>query len=132
MKTVGISESARGGNTEILLDIALEEARAIGGSANKITLRDKVIAQCDGRMGCAQTGECIIQDDMQEVFQQLREADGIIWATLPCLGLYRPQRKARPIRGQYHGSITKSKNDSTKNRATPSLNRSLVVKQPKE
>lgn len=71
----------RGGNTDIFLDIALEEARAIGGSAAKITLRDKVIAQCDGCMGCVQTGECIIQDDMQEVFQQLREADGIIWAT---------------------------------------------------
>jgi len=59
----------------------LEEARATRGSAAKITLRDKVIAQCDGCMGCVQTGECIIQDDMQEVLQQLREADGIIWAT---------------------------------------------------
>ena len=82
MKTVGILGSAReGGNTEILLDIALEEARNIGGSTSKITLRDKVIAQCDGCMGCAQTGECVIQDDMQEVYRQIREADGIIWAT---------------------------------------------------
>jgi len=82
MKTVGILGSAReGGNTEILLDIALEEARNIGGSTSKITLRDKVIAQCDGCMGCAQTGECVIQDDMQGVYQQIREADGIIWAT---------------------------------------------------
>lgn len=82
MKTVGILGSAReGGNTEILLDIALEEARNLGGSTSKITLRDKVIAQCDGCMGCAQTGECVIQDDMQEVYKQLREADGIIWAT---------------------------------------------------
>lgn len=82
MKTVGILGSAReGGNTEILLDIALEEAQSIGGSTSKITLRDKVIAPCDGCMGCAQTGECIIQDDMQEVYKQIREADGIIWAT---------------------------------------------------
>ncbi|MGD0237253.1 MAG: flavodoxin family protein [Syntrophorhabdales bacterium] len=82
MKTVGILGSAReGGNTEILLDIALEEARNLGGSTSKITLRDKVIAECDGCMGCAQTGECVIQDDMQEVYKQIREADGIIWAT---------------------------------------------------
>ena len=82
MKTVGILGSAReGGNTEILLDIALEEARNIGGSTSKVTLRDKVIVECDGCMGCAQTGECVIQDDMQEVYKQIREADGIIWAT---------------------------------------------------
>jgi multimeric flavodoxin WrbA len=82
MKTVGILGSAReGGNTEILLDIALEEARNLGGSTSKITLRDKVIAECDGCMGCAQTGKCVIQDDMQEVYKQIREADGIIWAT---------------------------------------------------
>ncbi len=82
MKTIGILGSAReGGNTEILLDVALEEARNLGGSTSKITLRDKVIAPCDGCMGCAQTGECIIRDDMQEVYQQIRDADGIIWAT---------------------------------------------------
>jgi len=82
VKTVGILGSAReGGNTEILLDIALEEARNIGGSTSKITLRDKVIVECDGCMGCAQTGECVIQDDMQQIYKQIREADGIIWAT---------------------------------------------------
>jgi multimeric flavodoxin WrbA len=82
MKTIGILGSAReGGNTEILLDVALEEARTLGGSTAKITLRDKVIAPCDGCMGCAKTGECIIRDDMEEVYKQIREADGIIWAT---------------------------------------------------
>ncbi len=82
MKTVGILGSTRkGGNTEILLDVALEEARKKGGSASKIILRDKVIAPCDGCMGCAKTGECVIQDDMQEVYEAIREADGVIWAS---------------------------------------------------
>jgi len=82
MKTIGILGSARrGGNTEILLDVALEEARDLGGSTSKIVLRDKVIAPCDGCMGCTQTGDCIVRDDMQEVYEQIREADGIIWAT---------------------------------------------------
>lgn len=82
MKTIGILGSTRkGGNTEILLDLALEEAQQNAGSASKITLRDKVIAPCDGCMGCARTGECIIQDDMQEVYEAIRKADGIIWAS---------------------------------------------------
>ena len=82
MKTIGILGSTRkGGNTEILLDLALEEAQQKGGSTSKITLRDKVIAPCDGCMGCAQTGKCIIQDDMQEVYEAIRKADGIIWAS---------------------------------------------------
>lgn len=82
MKTIGILGSTRkGGNTEILMDVALEEARKKGGSASKIVLRDKVIAPCDGCMGCAKTGECVIHDDMQEVYEAIREADGIIWAS---------------------------------------------------
>ena len=82
MKITGILGSARkGGNTEILLDAALEEARAEGCAASKITLRDKQIAPCDGCMGCAKTGECVIPDDMEEVYRGIREADGIIWAS---------------------------------------------------
>jgi multimeric flavodoxin WrbA len=82
MKTIGILGSTRKeGNTEILLDVALEEARQNGGSASKIVLRDRVIAPCDGCMGCAPSGECVIQDDMLEVYQAIREADAIIWAS---------------------------------------------------
>ena len=82
MKTMGILGSTReGGNTEILLDVALEEAQQNGDFASKVILRNKVIAPCDGCMGCSPTGECVIQDDMQEVYQGIREADAIIWAS---------------------------------------------------
>ena len=82
MKIVGLLGSARKeGNTEILLDTALEEARSRGDATVKIALRDKSIAPCDGCMGCARTGQCIIRDDMQDVYAAIREAEGIIWAT---------------------------------------------------
>jgi multimeric flavodoxin WrbA len=82
MKTLGILGSARkGGNTEILLDAALDESQQLGGATSRIILRDKVIAPCNGCMGCARTGDCIVQDDMQEVYKEIREADGIIWAS---------------------------------------------------
>jgi len=32
-------------------------------------------------MGCAPTGECIIKDGMEEVYQGIREADAVIWAS---------------------------------------------------
>jgi multimeric flavodoxin WrbA len=82
MKILGILGSARpGGNTEILLDIALDKARSQGGEASKICLRDLTIGPCDGCNGCFSTGECIVDDDMQQVYDGIREADGIIWAS---------------------------------------------------
>lgn len=82
MKTIGILGSTReGGNTEIMLDAALEEAGKDGGTASKIVLRDMDIAPCDGCMGCAPTGECVIQDDMQDVYSGILDADAVIWAT---------------------------------------------------
>lgn len=69
MKIVGIMGSPRkGGNTEILLDVALEEARRNGVVISKISLRDKAIAHCNGCLGCVQTGKCVIGDDMQEIY----------------------------------------------------------------
>jgi multimeric flavodoxin WrbA len=82
MKTLGILGSARrGGNTEILLDVALEEVQLKGGAASKIALREKAIAPCDGCMGCNPSGDCVIQDDMQEVYEAIRNADAVIWAS---------------------------------------------------
>ena len=48
MKIVGILGGPRkGGNSEVLLDVALEEAQKNGVLINKISLRDKSIAPCD-------------------------------------------------------------------------------------
>ena len=82
MKIVGILGSPRkGGNTEILLDVALEEAEQNGVSVDKILLRDKVISPCDGCMKCVKTGKCAVKDDMGEIYQKMLESDGILWAT---------------------------------------------------
>jgi len=82
MKIVGILGSARkGGNTEVLLDLALEEARKNGVLTDKISLRDKSIAPCDGCLGCVKTGKCVIEDDGQEIYGKMLESEGIIWAT---------------------------------------------------
>ena len=82
MKIVGILGSPRqGGNTETLLDLALGEAQKNSILTDKIVLRDKSIAPCDGCHQCTKTGKCVIKDDAQEIYQRMLEADGIIWAT---------------------------------------------------
>ncbi len=82
MKILGILGSSRqGGNTEILLDIALDKARSQGLEVSKICLRDLTIGPCDGCNGCFSTGECIVDDDMHQVYEGIRNADGIIWAS---------------------------------------------------
>jgi multimeric flavodoxin WrbA len=82
MKIVGILGSPRKkGNTEILLDVALEEAQKIGVQVSKISLRDKVIAPCNGCYKCTETGKCVVKDDMQGLYKKILESDGILWAT---------------------------------------------------
>jgi multimeric flavodoxin WrbA len=82
MKILGIMGSPRKeGNTDILLDVTLEEARSRGVVCSKILLRDKRISYCRGCLKCAQTGRCVIKDDMREVYAEILESDGIIWAT---------------------------------------------------
>ena len=82
MKFVGILGSAReGGNTDVLLNVALEEAKEGGVFVDKISLKDKSIAPCDGCMGCTKTGKCVIDDDAQDIYSKMLESDGIIWAT---------------------------------------------------
>ena len=82
MKILGILSSLRkGGNTEFLLDIALEEAEKHGVQVLKASLRGKKIAPCNACGKCNPSGKCVIKDDMQEIYQQMLESDGILWTT---------------------------------------------------
>lgn len=82
MRILGIMGSPRkGGNTEILLDAALEEAQKNGVNISKISLREKKISPCNGCLKCTRTGKCVIKDDMHEIYEKMLESDGIIWTT---------------------------------------------------
>jgi len=82
MQILGLMGGARkGGNTDILLDVALDEARNKGASTIKIALADKKIADCNGCLKCHETGECVFKDDMVEIYREMLAAQGIIWAT---------------------------------------------------
>ncbi len=82
MIVLGIYGSPRkGGNTDSLLDRALEGARSEGATIKSIYVRDLKMSGCIECGGCDKTGKCIIDDDMQSVYPLLEEADIIIMAS---------------------------------------------------
>jgi multimeric flavodoxin WrbA len=82
MRILGICCSPRkNGNTEILVREALEAAREAGCETELILMADKKIAPCDGCNACFESGACKIKDDMQQVYDQMEKADGIILGT---------------------------------------------------
>ncbi len=82
MKLLGLSFSPRKeGNTELLLEKAFAGARQLGADTELYRIADRNIAPCDGCGACMGTGECPIQDDMQELCEKMMEADGILFGT---------------------------------------------------
>lgn len=82
MKVLGIVCSPRSGsNTEILVDEALASAKGLGAEVELLTLIGKNITPCDGCESCVATGKCKVNDDMQEIYSKLLEADGIVFGT---------------------------------------------------
>ena len=83
MKVIGIVCSPRQqGNTEFLVREALAAAKDAGADKIELlSLASKKILPCDACDCCLETGECIIDDDMQELYPKLLEADGIIIGT---------------------------------------------------
>lgn len=71
----------RKGNTDLLLNKFVEGAiESEGPSRNnvivkKIMASELDISSCRGCGNCSRTGECIIDDDMQQVYKELIEAD---------------------------------------------------------
>jgi multimeric flavodoxin WrbA len=83
MKVIGICGSPRKGNTEWMLRKLLEAIAGSGVETELILLRDLTIKGCDGCLSCEMCGKerkgyCRINDDMQQIYPKLLEADG--WA----------------------------------------------------
>jgi len=79
MKVLGILGSPRrGGNSDLLLEEALEGARSAGAEVIMVSCRDLEMCGCLECGGCDATGKCVVEDDMQPVYPQLLEADVVI------------------------------------------------------
>lgn len=91
---LGISGSPREAATEFLLKKALTNLKDDGFDVEFVTVRNKEIAPCSHCDYCVDTGKCQIDDDMQEVYELLKRADGLIMASPIHFGSISAQIKA--------------------------------------
>lgn len=95
MKLLGILGSPRrGGNSELLLDQALEGARSKDSETEKVILNELKIAGCQECGGCHKSGECVVGDDMQGVYKKIAATDALIIASPIFFGSLPSQVKA--------------------------------------
>ena len=82
MKIIAFQGSPRkDGNTDLLLSAALKEVSTDNHQVTFFTLNEMNIKPCQNCGGCENTGTCVISDDMERVYDAIREADRIILAS---------------------------------------------------
>ena len=79
MHIIGISGSPRvGGNTDIIIQEALNAAKEEGATVKLIRLSDYNLQPCNGCAVCRNTKKCVIDDDGEKIYQEILKADGVI------------------------------------------------------
>jgi multimeric flavodoxin WrbA len=82
LKVLGIASSPRrDGNTDHLLQQVMDGVASQGSEAKTIILSELNISPCRHCDGCIKTGKCVIDDDMQWIHTDLREADRLVLAS---------------------------------------------------
>ena len=82
MKVLGIMGSPRiKGNTDLLLEETLKGAKSQGAEVEKIVVDKLKIASCKEYLGCFKDGNCVIRDNMDEIYPKLLGADVVIIAS---------------------------------------------------
>ena len=71
----------KGGNTETLVAAIMRGAELAGAMGETVRLADLRIAPCIGCGGCDKTGRCVIEDDMQGLYDKIIAAQVVIIAS---------------------------------------------------
>ena len=90
MYVLGISGTPRkGGNSEILLNAALEPFSEANWDIKRILLSEKSIGMCIGCETCCERQKCFINDAMNEIFEAFKACDAVVisapvyWRNIP-------------------------------------------------
>ena len=82
MKILGLAGSPRrNGNTDLLLAEFMKGAVSKGAEVNTIYLNQLQIAPCQHCDACLKAGKCKVQDDMQQIYAKLEQADVVVLAS---------------------------------------------------
>lgn len=95
MKVVAIGGSPRlYGNTNYLIDQALDELVSKGIETEKIVLNEYRVGPCQAHEDCGSFTECQQQDDGFWILEKFSQADGVILASPVYFGTISAQMKA--------------------------------------
>jgi len=79
---LGVAGSGRrGGNSDAVLEAALEAISGAGAHVEMIVPAALEIRPCQACGGCWETGQCVVQDDMQELYRRFELADHLVVAS---------------------------------------------------
>jgi len=82
MKVVAFLGSPRvEGNTELLLNEAIRAVEEEGHDVTLFLPSQMNLSPCINCGGCDETGECVLEDDMNDVYQAIREGERFILAS---------------------------------------------------
>ncbi|WP_371371447.1 flavodoxin family protein [Sporomusa aerivorans] len=76
-----IGSPRKNGNTATLVDEVTRGALDAGTQTTLFNLYDMNIKPCQGCLVCRKTGHCIMQDDFQNLFKHIIEADVVVFGS---------------------------------------------------
>jgi len=94
MKILGFIASPRKeGNTAWTVNKILEGVKEQGAEIQSWSSCDLDIKPCKGCLSCAESGKCVINDDMQKIYADLKQADAVILGSPVYMGQMSGQAK---------------------------------------
>ncbi len=69
------------GNTNYLVDQALQEAIKLGAKTEKVVISQHRLSPCFAHTNCRELDSCVQQDDGTRILEKFCKADGVILAT---------------------------------------------------
>ena len=94
MKVIGFVGSPRkSGNTAWIVNKILEGAGEKGAETAVWYSGELDIGACKGCLGCVQRDRCVIDDDMQKIYDSLKSADAVILGSPVYMGQMSAQAK---------------------------------------
>ncbi|WP_061312715.1 flavodoxin family protein [Clostridium botulinum] len=76
-----VGSPRKGKNTDLMVDYVIEGLNEKNIGVDKFFLSSSNISTCTGCESCIKTGVCIIKDDVSKIIDDMKNADGYIFAS---------------------------------------------------
>ena len=88
-----IGSPRKNGNTATVVKEVIRGAEDAGAETTIFNLYDMNIKPCQGCFVCRKTGHCVMQDDFQNMFKHIVDADGVVFGSPVYIGQVTAQMK---------------------------------------